>query len=130
MYIDGGFWDFTANLKHGDTAYTNVALKAHTDTTYFVCRPISPMCFTLTPGRRILVAYNYSIFCHIQMALVALRFWLMAFMSHPSYRHSIRTSMRFSPRYPFLLTQQAYRRTLPMPCRTSTIPTQRLDIPS
>ncbi|KIJ51058.1 hypothetical protein M422DRAFT_245033 [Sphaerobolus stellatus SS14] len=31
----GGFWDFTADLKHGDTAYTNIALKAHTDTTYF-----------------------------------------------------------------------------------------------
>ncbi|KAG8712986.1 hypothetical protein FRC08_013828 [Ceratobasidium sp. 394] len=30
----GGFWDFTADLKHGDTAYTNLALGAHTDTTY------------------------------------------------------------------------------------------------
>ncbi|QRV75412.1 trimethyllysine dioxygenase [Ceratobasidium sp. AG-Ba] len=30
----GGFWDFTADLKHGDTAYTNLALAAHTDTTY------------------------------------------------------------------------------------------------
>lgn len=33
---DGGFWDFTADLAHGDTAYTNLALKAHTDSTYFV----------------------------------------------------------------------------------------------
>lgn len=33
---DGGFWDFTADLKHGDTAYTNLALGAHTDTTYLV----------------------------------------------------------------------------------------------
>eukprot|EP01117_Protostelium_nocturnum_P019337 TRINITY_DN8365_c0_g1_i1.p1 TRINITY_DN8365_c0_g1~~TRINITY_DN8365_c0_g1_i1.p1 ORF type:complete len:396 (+),score=122.59 TRINITY_DN8365_c0_g1_i1:74-1261(+) len=31
----GGFWDFTADLAHGDTAYTNLALQAHTDTTYF-----------------------------------------------------------------------------------------------
>lgn len=31
----GGFYDFTPNLEHGDTAYTNIALKAHTDTTYF-----------------------------------------------------------------------------------------------
>ncbi|KIO28372.1 hypothetical protein M407DRAFT_181893 [Tulasnella calospora MUT 4182] len=31
----GGFWDFTADMKHGDTAYTNLALKAHTDNTYF-----------------------------------------------------------------------------------------------
>ncbi|KAG5340375.1 hypothetical protein C0989_001969 [Termitomyces sp. Mn162] len=33
---DGGFWDFTADLAMGDLAYTNVALAAHTDTTYFV----------------------------------------------------------------------------------------------
>ncbi|CAI2162606.1 16918_t:CDS:2 [Funneliformis geosporum] len=31
----GGFWDFTSNLAHGDTAYTTLALKAHTDNTYF-----------------------------------------------------------------------------------------------
>lgn len=31
----GGFYDFTPDLEHGDTAYTNIALKAHTDTTYF-----------------------------------------------------------------------------------------------
>lgn len=31
----GGFYDFSPNLEHGDTAYTNLALKAHTDTTYF-----------------------------------------------------------------------------------------------
>jgi trimethyllysine dioxygenase len=31
----GGFWDFTADLQHGDTAYTDIALGAHTDTTYF-----------------------------------------------------------------------------------------------
>lgn len=31
----GGFWDFTSDLAHGDTAYTDLALPAHTDTTYF-----------------------------------------------------------------------------------------------
>ena len=33
---DGKFWDFTADLARVDTAYTNLALPAHTDTTYFV----------------------------------------------------------------------------------------------
>ncbi|KAF5341883.1 hypothetical protein D9611_001861 [Ephemerocybe angulata] len=31
----GRFWDFTADLAKGDTAYTNIALGAHTDNTYF-----------------------------------------------------------------------------------------------
>ncbi|KAF5392276.1 hypothetical protein D9757_001559 [Collybiopsis confluens] len=31
----GQFWEFTANLSKGDTAYTNIALGAHTDNTYF-----------------------------------------------------------------------------------------------
>ncbi|KAA1083448.1 hypothetical protein PGT21_008817 [Puccinia graminis f. sp. tritici] len=31
----GTLWDFTADLQHGDTAYTDLALGAHTDTTYF-----------------------------------------------------------------------------------------------
>ncbi|KAL1301697.1 hypothetical protein AAFC00_005908 [Neodothiora populina] len=31
----GGFYDFTANLASKDTAYTNLSLGAHTDTTYF-----------------------------------------------------------------------------------------------
>ncbi|GJJ68072.1 trimethyllysine dioxygenase [Entomortierella parvispora] len=31
----GGFWDFTSDLGHGDTAYTDIALGSHTDTTYF-----------------------------------------------------------------------------------------------
>lgn len=30
-----GFWDFTADLKHGDLAYSDVLLQGHTDTTYF-----------------------------------------------------------------------------------------------
>jgi trimethyllysine dioxygenase len=31
----GKFWDFTSNLAKGDTAYTTLALGAHTDTTYY-----------------------------------------------------------------------------------------------
>ncbi|KAG9055433.1 hypothetical protein FS842_002207 [Serendipita sp. 407] len=31
----GGFWDFTSDLAHGDTAYTNLGLPAHTDNSYF-----------------------------------------------------------------------------------------------
>lgn len=39
----GGFWDFTADLKHGDLAYSDVLLQGHTDTTYFTdVRPSNP----------------------------------------------------------------------------------------
>jgi trimethyllysine dioxygenase len=31
----GGFWEFTSDLSKGDTAYTGLALGAHTDSTYF-----------------------------------------------------------------------------------------------
>ncbi|KAF3063888.1 Trimethyllysine dioxygenase [Daldinia childiae] len=31
----GGFYDFIPDLAHADTAYTNIELGAHTDTTYF-----------------------------------------------------------------------------------------------
>ncbi|KAF8656798.1 hypothetical protein AX16_002350 [Volvariella volvacea WC 439] len=31
----GTFWDFTSDLAKGDTAYTNIALGAHTDNTYY-----------------------------------------------------------------------------------------------
>ncbi|WVQ93353.1 trimethyllysine dioxygenase [Kwoniella sp. CBS 9459] len=31
----GGFWEFTADLSHGDLAYSNEGLPCHTDTTYF-----------------------------------------------------------------------------------------------
>ena len=31
----GGFYDFTSDLSSKDTAYTSIALEAHTDTTYF-----------------------------------------------------------------------------------------------
>jgi len=32
---DGSFWDFTSDLAKGDTAYTTLALGAHTDNTYY-----------------------------------------------------------------------------------------------
>lgn len=41
----GGFWDFTSDLGHGDTAYTDLALGAHTDTTYFT-DPVGCVRFT------------------------------------------------------------------------------------
>ncbi|KND01405.1 trimethyllysine dioxygenase [Spizellomyces punctatus DAOM BR117] len=46
----GGFWDFTANLEHGDTAYTTLGLPAHTDTTYFT-DPIGLQLFHLLEHR-------------------------------------------------------------------------------
>lgn len=36
LIADGKFWEFTADLSKGDTAYTTMALGAHTDNTYFV----------------------------------------------------------------------------------------------
>ncbi len=35
LTLPGGFYDFTADLTMKDTAYTNLPLPAHTDTTYF-----------------------------------------------------------------------------------------------
>lgn len=31
----GEMWEFTSDQARGDTAYTNIALGAHTDTSYF-----------------------------------------------------------------------------------------------
>jgi hypothetical protein len=36
LSADGRFWDFTSDLAKGDTAYTTLALGAHTDNTYYV----------------------------------------------------------------------------------------------
>ena len=35
LTLQGGFYDFTSDLTMKDTAYTSLALPAHTDTTYF-----------------------------------------------------------------------------------------------
>lgn len=51
--VDGSFWDFTSDLAKGDTAYTTLALGAHTDTTYFVSLFQTPLAFRSdTPADR------------------------------------------------------------------------------
>jgi trimethyllysine dioxygenase len=37
--IFGGYWDFTANLEHKDSAYTSMAIGPHTDGTYSLDAP-------------------------------------------------------------------------------------------
>jgi trimethyllysine dioxygenase len=37
--IFGGYWDFTANLEHKDTAYTSAAIGPHTDGSYSLDAP-------------------------------------------------------------------------------------------
>ena len=37
--IFGGYWDFTANMEHKDTAYTSMAIGPHTDGTYSLDAP-------------------------------------------------------------------------------------------
>jgi trimethyllysine dioxygenase len=37
--IFGGYWEFTANLEHKDTAYTSAAIGPHTDGTYSLDAP-------------------------------------------------------------------------------------------
>jgi trimethyllysine dioxygenase len=39
MTVFGGYYDFTANLEHKDTAYTSMAISAHTDGTYSLDAP-------------------------------------------------------------------------------------------
>ncbi|KAJ1560278.1 hypothetical protein HK405_007646, partial [Cladochytrium tenue] len=46
----GTFWDFSADNAHGDTAYTNIPLPAHTDTTYFT-DPVGIQLFHLLEHR-------------------------------------------------------------------------------
>ncbi len=45
-WLDGKFWDFTPDLARGDTAYSNMALTAHTDNTYFVRSLLSLFAFS------------------------------------------------------------------------------------
>jgi trimethyllysine dioxygenase len=57
--IFGGYWDFTANLEHKDTAYTSMAIGPHTDGTYSVDAPGYQMFHCLaadcTGGENVLV---------------------------------------------------------------------------
>jgi trimethyllysine dioxygenase len=57
--IFGGYWDFTANLEHKDTAYTSMAIGPHTDGTYAFDAPGYQMFHCLaadcTGGENILI---------------------------------------------------------------------------
>jgi len=57
--IFGGYWDFTANLEHKDTAYTSLAIGPHTDGTYTLDAPGYQMFHCLaaecTGGENILI---------------------------------------------------------------------------
>ena len=73
LCVDGTFWDFTSNLAKGDTAYTTLALGAHTDTTYFVSIPsLAPLLHSQLP-RPILVDCSYSISLSTPVARAAQR---------------------------------------------------------
>ena len=57
--IFGGYWDFTANLEHKDTAYTSMAIGPHTDGTYSFDAPGYQMLHCLaaqcTGGENVLI---------------------------------------------------------------------------
>jgi trimethyllysine dioxygenase len=57
--IFGGYWDFTANLEHKDTAYTSMAIGPHTDGSYSLDAPGYQMFHCLaadcTGGENVLV---------------------------------------------------------------------------
>jgi len=76
--LDGKFWEFTADLAKGDTAYTNIALGAHTDNTYFVRRYTTDYVLCLLKQhighfRRIPPDCNSFIFSHTRTVQEALR---------------------------------------------------------
>ena len=85
--VDGTFWDFTSNLAKGDTAYTTIALGAHTDTTYFVSVDTRVSTILNSPtlrSRPTLVDCNCSICWNIPEVLAVLRSSLMGSMWHRS----------------------------------------------
>lgn len=57
--IFGGFWDFTANMQHKDTAYTTLAIGPHTDGTYSLDAPgyqmLHCLAFNGTGGENVFV---------------------------------------------------------------------------
>jgi trimethyllysine dioxygenase len=57
--IFGGYWDFTANLQHKDTAYTSLAIGPHTDGTYSFDAPgyqmLHVLAFDGTGGENVFV---------------------------------------------------------------------------
>jgi hypothetical protein len=75
MHVDGKFWEFTADLSKADTAYTTMALGAHTDNTYFVKTPLILLALLIDwKHRPILAVFNYFISYHIPKALEEPRF--------------------------------------------------------
>ena len=62
--IFGGYWDFTANMEHKDTAYTSMAIGPHTDHTYAFDAPGYQMFHCLaaecTGGENVLI-YGFKI---------------------------------------------------------------------
>jgi trimethyllysine dioxygenase len=75
MRLDGKFWEFTADLSKGDTAYTTMALGAHTDNTYFVWDTIFLVTSLIDCKHRpTLAVFNFSISYHIPKALEEQRF--------------------------------------------------------
>jgi len=57
--VFGGFWDFTANMEHKDTAYTTLAIGPHTDGTYSFDAPgyqmLHCLAFNGTGGENVFV---------------------------------------------------------------------------
>lgn len=75
-------------MAKGDTAYTNIALGAHTDNTYFV-RERAGKSFVMANGpigpfRRILPDFSSSTSCLTRTDRAARRSWSTGSMSHQS----------------------------------------------
>lgn len=81
LHLDGKFWDFTSDLAKGDTAYTTLALGAHTDTTYFasIASVIPGSHLVDQSYRRIPAGCNSSIFSNTRAAQGARRYLSTAF---------------------------------------------------
>ena len=78
--LDGKFWEITSDLPMGDTSYTNVALGAHTDNTYFVRRhktddPVFVSDRSVESFRQTLPDFNSSISSHTPADQEARRSW-------------------------------------------------------
>lgn len=113
-YLDGRFWEFTSDLAKGDTAYTTLALGAHTDNTYFVrlfdqSKKREVIGFWFDLSRLIPAAYNSFTSFHTRTDLVVLHFLLMVFTLPPFLRSCIRNYTIYSAAYLFLLTQLVNR---------------------
>ena len=70
----GGFWDFLPNLEHADTAYTTLALGAHTDNTYFT----DPAGYTVFFSCVDIISSLIPAYSFLLIAFVALSFSMKA----------------------------------------------------